>query len=82
MKAWQLQDATARLSELVKSTREAGPQEITVRGQAAAVVLSKADYDSLKRRKPTFLVFMRHSPLVGIELDTRREKSPARNVEV
>ena len=33
MKTWQLQDAKAHLSELVKKARLGSPQEITLRGE-------------------------------------------------
>jgi prevent-host-death family protein len=75
---WQLQDAKARLSELVKAAQAHGPQEITVRGEPAAVVLSRADYERLRRGKPRFLDFMRRSPLVGVDLLIERDKSPGR----
>jgi prevent-host-death family protein len=80
MRSWQLQEAKARLSEVVKSSQSEGPQEISVRGEPAAVVLSKAEYDRLRRRKPTFLEFMRRSPLVGHELEFERDRSPSRDV--
>ena len=44
---WQLEDATARFSDLVRRAREHGPQRVTVRGQDAVVVLSSADYARL-----------------------------------
>jgi antitoxin Phd len=77
---WQLQEAKARLSELLRSAESEGPQEITVHGRAAAVVVSKHEYDRLKGKKPSFVEFMRASPLVGLELDIRRDKTPARKV--
>ena len=80
MGQWQLQEAKARLSELVRSSTEEGPQEITVRGRAAVVVISMAEYERLRKKKPSFVEFMRQSPLVGIELDIRRDRSPARKV--
>ncbi len=80
MTRWQLQDAKARLSEVVKSSQERGPQEITVRGKSAAVVLSRADYDRLRCRKPSFLDFIRRSPLVRVDLDLERDRSPARDI--
>ena len=40
MKAWKLETAKARFSELVRQAAEAGPQVITVRGREAAVVMS------------------------------------------
>ena len=55
---WQLQEAKARLSELVKSAQHKGPQQITVHGKPAAVVLSRGDYDRLTNEKPwVILIF-------------------------
>ena len=79
---WQLQDAKARLSELVKSAQNEGPQQITVHGKPAAVVLSSDDYDQLIARKPSFVEFIRRSPLKGIALIIDRDKSPGRNIEL
>lgn len=82
MRRWQLQEAKARLSEVVKSSGETGPQEITVHGRPAAVVLSKDDYDRLRSEKPSFIEFIRRSPLVGANLNVRREKSLTRRVKL
>ena len=80
MRSWQLQEAKARLSEVVKRSQREGPQEISVRGEAAVVVLSKAEYDRLRRRKPSLIEFLRRSPLVGLELQFERDRSPSRDV--
>jgi antitoxin Phd len=80
MRRWQLQEAKARLSEVVKSSQREGPQEISVRGEAAAVVVSKADYERLRRRKPSFVEFLRRSPLMGVDLRVERDRTPARDV--
>jgi antitoxin Phd len=83
MRRWQLQEAKARLSELVKSSQRDGPQEISVRGEPAVVVLSVVEYDRLRRRgKPSFVSFLRASPLVGAALELERDRSPARDVEL
>lgn len=82
MRRWQLQEAKARLSEVVKSTEREGPQEITVRGRAAAVVVSAPEYRRLRGTKPTFLAFLRGSPLRGARLEVRRDRSPARDVKI
>ena len=79
MQAWQLKDAKARLSEVVKRARRQGPQEITVHGRSAAVVLSREDYDTLVAEKPSFVAFMRASPLLGLELELERDKSLPRD---
>ena len=82
MRRWQLQEAKARFSEVVNSCRDDGPQEITVRGRSAAVVLSKPDYDRMKRRKPSLVAFLRQSPWAGVELAVERDKSRARDVKI
>ena len=80
MRRWQLQEAKARLSKLVKAAVARGPQEITVRGESAAVVISKADYDRLSKPKPSFMEFLRMSPLFGAKLEIDRDRSPVRDV--
>jgi antitoxin Phd len=82
MDSWQLQEAKARLSELVKRAASQGPQEITVRGKGEAVVLSRSDYERLKRHKPSFLQFMRRSPLVGVRVEFERDRSLTRPVRL
>ncbi len=78
----QLQEAKARLSELVRSSAEDGPQEITVRGRATAVLLCKADYERLQAKKPSFVDFLRGSPLAGANLTIRRDRSLVRRVKL
>lgn len=82
MPRWQLQDAKARFSEVVRSSEEEGPQEITVHGKPAAVLISKADYDRLRGTKPSFIDFLRRSPLTGLELVIRRDRSVVRPVRL
>lgn len=82
MKKWQLQEAKARFSELVRSAARDGPQEITVRGRPEAVVISATEFRRLKNSKPRFVEFMRSSPLKGVDLDLTRDNSPMREVEL
>ena len=77
---WQLQEAKARLSEVIRACRDDGPQAITLRGELAAVVLSGTDYRRLAGHKPPFLSWIRQSPLVGLELTFERDKSSVRDV--
>ena len=80
--SWQLQDAKARLSEVVKLAQSDGPQAITVHGKPAAVVVSPEEYERLAGRKVRFAKFIRRSPLAGFELDVSREHSPPRKVKL
>ena len=82
MRSWQVQEAKARFSDLLREAGRAGPQQITVRGRAAAVVLSTESYERLRGRKPSLVEFLRASPLAGIDLDTERDRSVARDIEL
>ena len=82
MVLWQLQEAKARLSEVVKKAVKDGPQEITVHGEPAAVVISSKEYERLKHPRGSFVEFMRSSPLYGLELGLRREQTLTRKAEI
>ncbi len=83
MRSWQLQEAKARFSELVRHCGRDGPQDITVRGEPAAVLLSRRDYERLRKgSKPRFVDFIRRSPLRGLDLRLDRTSSPARDIEL
>ncbi len=55
---WQLQDAKARISALIKQAEMEGPQVITVYGEPAAVVLSMKEYEKLLAYKPSLNEFL------------------------
>jgi prevent-host-death family protein len=82
MGKWQLQEAKAHLSEVIKRAAKEGPQKITVHGDPTAVVISNKEYERLKQPKGSFVKFMRSSPLYGLELDLRRKQSLTRDAEV
>ncbi|OGO92564.1 MAG: prevent-host-death protein [Coxiella sp. RIFCSPHIGHO2_12_FULL_44_14] len=82
MKTWQLQTAKARFSEVVKNATEQGPQEITLRGKSAVVVISKREYTRLIQPKPTFVKFIRHSPLAKIKVRLARDTSLTRDIDL
>ena len=82
MTRWQLQEAKARLSELIKRAAKEGPQSITIHGEPTAVVLSSEEYERLKKPQGSFVEFMRRSllPRAGLCYDGRlsnhRSSSP------
>ncbi|MEI6450575.1 MAG: type II toxin-antitoxin system Phd/YefM family antitoxin [Actinomycetes bacterium] len=82
MRSWQLQEAKARFSEVVKAAQQEGPQEISVRGEPTAVLVSRAEFDRLRRPRPSLVEFLRTSPLAGVELDLARDPTPARAVRL
>lgn len=52
---WQLQDAKARFSELVKKARKQGPQHVSVRGEPAVVVVSEEEFRRLTSSRPSIV---------------------------
>ena len=82
MHTWALQDAKARLSELVRLAMEHEPQEITLRGEPAVVVLSREDYDRMTQKKGSFVDLIRHSPLMDVDIDLNREPSMTRDLDL
>jgi len=82
MKTWQLQEAKARLSEVIKQASKEGPQTITMRGETTAVVISKDEYERLKQPRGSFVDFMRKSPLYGVKLDLKRDQTLSRKADI
>lgn len=82
MRTWQLQEAKARLSEVIKQASKEGPQTITMRGEPTAVVISKEEYERLKHPRESFVRFMRRSPLYGLDLDLEREQTLTRGTDI
>lgn len=82
MNTWQLQSAKAQLSQLVQKAITAGPQQISVRGEVKVVVLTKEEYDHLTQKKTSFIDFIRQSPLFGLKINLKRDKSLTRDIDL
>jgi prevent-host-death family protein len=74
-KHWALQDAKARLSELVRAA-EKEPQIITYHGKPKVEV--RAVDDKAKKKPKTFLELMRSAPpgFADLKLPPRRRERP------
>ncbi len=82
MQSWQMQEAKARMSELVKNA-QVQPQDITLHGKSVAVVISRETFNRLSQAQDSLVDFMRRSPLYGSEdLAFERDKSPTRKIEL
>ena len=77
MQTWQMQEAKARLSEVVKRAERDGPQDITLHGRSVAVVLSRAAFERLSGQSASLVDFMRASPLAGLDEDLMFERDPS-----
>jgi prevent-host-death family protein len=63
MATWQLQEAKARLSEVIETAKKNGPQIITQRGVKSAVVLPFDEWESAQQPKgQTLLEILRSGP--------------------
>jgi prevent-host-death family protein len=79
---WPLQDAKARLSEMVRRARDEGPQFITVHGKPAAKVIGlDGDWNGKEGETgETPVVILGRSPLRLLgEGEFARSRMPARN---
>jgi prevent-host-death family protein len=65
---WQLQEAKAMFSEVIKASNRK-PPIISVRGKETAVILSIGDYHKLVRPRQTFSEFIQISPLWNLNLE-------------
>ena len=70
---WQLQEAKAMLSKVVRSA-ELEPQIITIHGKESAVVLSMDNYKKLNS-KEGLVSFMEQSPWAAVKTELP-ERSP------
>ena len=54
MATWQIQEAKAHLGKVIDAAQTSGPQTITRKGVAEAVVLSAHDYRNLVSLRPDY----------------------------
>ena len=80
MQTWQMQEAKARMSEVVKRAQNQ-PQDITLHGKSVAVVISRETFDRLSQSQDSRVDFMRRSPLYGADdITFERDQSLTREV--
>lgn len=81
-KTWQVQEAKAKFSEVLKEAKSHGPQQITHHGELVAVIISKTEYEKLRGHRQSLVEFLQDSPLKGLDLDIKRDKSLTREVDL
>lgn len=79
---WRLQDAKARLSEVVRQAQDRGPQRVTLHGHDAAVVVSAADFDRLQHPVSgrEIVRALQGAPISELEFERVSIISPIRDV--
>lgn len=81
MHVWQLQEAKAKLAQLVKEAK-IEPQIISRHGVNETVVLSMEKYRALSGVKNNIVEFLKASPLNGLDIDFARDQSAMRDVDL
>jgi prevent-host-death family protein len=81
---WKLEDAKAKLSEVVRLARDQAPQRITVRGEDAVVVISAKDFTKLLPllKQPNLHNLLSQSPLAVLDFDSQPVQSPVRDIDL
>ena len=78
---WKLEDAKAKLSEVVRLAATNGPQWVTIRGQEAAVVIAPEEYRQLLPKPKDHQSLVRFLQGLGLEkLDIEREDDTGREL--
>ena len=72
MATWQLQDAKARLSEVISEAKKHGPQIITQRGVESVVVVPIEQWKKEQTaKKPSLLEVLQSGPQFDIPIPPR-----------
>ena len=81
MAHWQLQEAKARLSEVIEKARTDGPQIITLDGVDQAAVLSIEDFQALTAHKPSFKEHLLGGPKFD-DFEIERDRDTGRDISL
>lgn len=81
MQIWQLQEAKAKLTQLVNES-QFEPQIISRHGKNESVVISMEKYLELCGAKEDLTDFFRNSPLMGLDDLFQRDKSSFRDTDL
>jgi prevent-host-death family protein len=81
MEVWQLQEAKAKFSELIRKVQQS-PIAISVHGEEEAIILSKKEFEKLSQPKLSLGAFLDQSPLKGLDIEITRDTSLPRDVDL
>jgi prevent-host-death family protein len=81
---WQLQDAKARFSEVVRLAKQEGPQHVTVHGREEVVVIGADDFRRLagERTGKALVDAMQQSPHRSTNIEPPRSRMRVRAVDL
>jgi len=79
-RAWQLQEAKSRFSELVETVISKGPQTVTKHGKPAVVIISAEEYQRSLSPRKSLAAALRECPEDLSPLLGKRTKRIARKI--
>jgi len=81
---WQLQDAKARFSEVVRRAKQEGPQHVTVHGREEVVVIGADDFRKLagERTGQALIEALQQSPHRSTSIEPTRSRMRVRDVNL
>lgn len=81
---WQLQEAKARFSELVRRAKQEGPQHVTVHGREEVVVIGADDFRKLagELTGQALVDALQQSPHRSTSIEPGRLRMPVRHVDL
>jgi len=83
LERWNLEDAKARLSEVVRLAGTKGPQLVTIRGKEAAVILAPEQYNRLLPKPKGHLPLVRFLQGLSLDkIDIERERDTGREIDL
>ena len=84
MPVWKLGEAKAKLSKVVRLAAAGRPQQVTVSGRDAVVVVSTDEFDRLRAASaaPTLHQLLSRSPLNRLEFEHEPIHGPVREVDI
>ena len=81
---WQLQEAKARFSEVVRRAKQEGPQHVTVHGREEVVIIGADDFRRLagERSGQDLVDAIRMSPHRSTSIEPPRVRMPVRDADL
>lgn len=81
---WQLQEAKAKFSELIRRAQNEGPQHVTIHGREGVVVLTAEEFRRLRGGLTgrELIKAIQASPYRSVEIEPERSRMPVRDVNL
>ena len=81
-KSWQIQEAKAKFSHLIKETVSSGYQTITKNGETVAYIVSKEEFEQYLKPHKSLIEIFEQSPYPEIDLEIERSKESMREIDL